>query len=376
MSDLPRVLIVDDSRMVRTSLARHLKGIYEVKEEGDGEAAWQTLVLDHTIAAVISDLQMPVLDGFGLLERVRACKLARLRDIPFVLISGEDDQEVLDRAEKLGVSDFIGKGISAVELKTRLGHLLQFAATRQNLEEARAQQVQDAVTGLFTRKYVELQAAQALSHAFRHHGEASVMVIGFDGYPALVEQIGHAKAAEMGVKFAKLVAGKIRREDSLGHFEDGRFAIVSPGTSPGACIAFADRVRRAVADSVVSSGGKRLALTMSVGVASVPVDRVISASSLLTLAASRMEAAMAAGGNRTESGDLAEHVPVLPLTMNQALELLRDQRPEAVVKQLGRLGQQLLPMLQLLQQELGVDLPLDVLEKRLADREQQQAQPD
>ena len=71
MSDLPRVLIVDDSRMVRTSLARHLKGIYEVREEGDGEAAWQTLVLDHTIAAVISDLQMPVLmaldfwSGFG-----------------------------------------------------------------------------------------------------------------------------------------------------------------------------------------------------------------------------------------------------------------------------------------------------------------------
>ena len=159
MSDLPRLLIVDDSRMVRASLARHLKGVYEVKEEGDGEAAWQTLVLDHTIAAVISDLQMPVLDGFGLLERVRTCKLSRLRDIPFILISGEEDQEVLERAERLGVSDFISKGVTAVELKTRLGHLLQFAQTRQSLEEARAQQVQDAVTGLFTRKYVELQAA-------------------------------------------------------------------------------------------------------------------------------------------------------------------------------------------------------------------------
>lgn len=372
MSDLPRVLIVDDSRMVRASLVRHLKGVYEVKEEGDGEAAWQTLVLDHTIAAVISDLQMPVLDGFGLLERVRTCKLSRLRDIPFILISGEEDQEVLERAERLGVSDFISKGITAVELKTRLGHLLQFAQTRQSLEEARAQQVQDAVTGLFTRKYVELQAAQALSHAFRHQGEASVMVIGFDGYDALVEQVGRSRAADMGVKFARLVAGKIRREDSLGHFGEGRFAIVSPGTPAAACIAFADRVRRAVADSVVSAGGKRLVLTMSAGVASVPQDRVISASSLLDLAASRMEAAMGAGGNRTESGGLATHVQEQPLTVNRALELLRDQRPEAVVKQLGRLGQQLLPMLVLLQQELGVTLPLEDLEKRLADRERQQ----
>lgn len=372
MSDLPRILIVDDSRMVRASLVRHLKGTYEVKEEGDGEAAWQTLVLDHTIAAVISDLQMPVLDGFGLLERVRACKLARLRDIPFVLISGEEDPEVLERAQRLGVSDFISKGISAVELKTRLAHLLQFAQTRQHLEEARAQQVQDAVTGLFTRKYVELQAAQALSHAFRHQGEASVMVIGFDGYAELVQQIGRSRASDMGVKFAKLVAGKIRREDSLGHFGEGRFAIVSPGTPPVACIAFADRVRRAVADSVVSAGGRRIALSMSAGVASVPEDRVISASSLLDLAAARMEAAMQAGGNRTESGGLAALVQEQPLTVNRALELLRDQRPEAVVRQLGRLGRQLLPMLALLQQELGVELPLGELEQRLADRERQQ----
>lgn len=372
MPDLPRILIVDDSRMVRASLARHLKDLYEVREEGDGEAAWQTLVLDHTIAAVISDLQMPVLDGFGLLERVRACKLSRLRDIPFVLISGEEDKEFLDKAEQLGVSDFINKGISAVELKTRLGHLLQFASTRQSLEEAKAQQVQDPDTGLFTRKYIELQAAQALSHACRHNSEASVMVIGFDDYAALVQQVGDTKAAEMGVKFAKLVAGKIRREDCLGHFAIGRFAIVSPGTSPGACISFADRVRRAVADAVITAAGKRLSLTMSVGVASVPVDRVISAGSLMDLACARMEAAMQAGGNRTESGSLAQHAPVQPLTINRALELLRDNRPEAVVAQLGRLGQQVLPLLRLMQQELGVELPLASLEQRLADREQQQ----
>jgi diguanylate cyclase (GGDEF)-like protein len=369
VSDLPRILIVDDSRMVRASLARHLQGVYDVREEADGEAAWQTLVLDHSIVAVISDLQMPVLDGFGLLERVRSCKLARLRDIPFVLISGEEDQAFLDKAERLGVSDFISKGITAVELKTRLGHLLQFAVTRQHLEEARAQQVQDQETGLFTRKYIELQCAQALSHAFRHHGEASVMVIGFDRYPALVDQVGEAKAADLGVKFARLVGGKIRREDCLGHFAPGRFAIVSPGTSPLACISFADRVRRAVADAVITAGGKRLTLTMSVGVASVPADRVISAGSLLDLAASRMEAAMAAGGNRTDSGDLGKNAPALPLSVNQALEWLRDKRPDMVRPQLPRLGQQVLPLLELLQQEFGVELHLDELTKKLAERQ-------
>ena len=63
--ELPRLLIVDDSRMVRASIIKHLKGRYAYREEVNGEAAWQTLVLDPTIRAVISDLGMPVLDGFG-----------------------------------------------------------------------------------------------------------------------------------------------------------------------------------------------------------------------------------------------------------------------------------------------------------------------
>ncbi|RQW78612.1 MAG: response regulator, partial [Methylococcus sp.] len=49
MTDLVRILVVDDSRLVRMALARNLKGTFDVREEGDGEAAWQQLLLDHSI---------------------------------------------------------------------------------------------------------------------------------------------------------------------------------------------------------------------------------------------------------------------------------------------------------------------------------------
>jgi len=55
----PRVLIVDDSRMVRASITRLIRDAYEVREEGDGEAGWQTLLLDPTLQVVISDLSSP-----------------------------------------------------------------------------------------------------------------------------------------------------------------------------------------------------------------------------------------------------------------------------------------------------------------------------
>ena len=134
VANLPRILVVDDSKVVRASLAHHLKGIYDVREEENGESAWQTLVLDHSILAVISDLQMPKLDGFQLLERVRASRLRRLQQLPFILVSGEEGEEERLRASSLGVSDFIAKGAGRAEILLRLNHLLALSDARHHLK--------------------------------------------------------------------------------------------------------------------------------------------------------------------------------------------------------------------------------------------------
>lgn len=73
----PVVLLIDDSRLVRASIARHLKDVYEVQEAGDGEDGWQKLLAEPRVKAVISGLSMPHLDGYQLLERIRTCKITR-----------------------------------------------------------------------------------------------------------------------------------------------------------------------------------------------------------------------------------------------------------------------------------------------------------
>lgn len=367
MADQPRILVVDDSRLVRASLVKHLQGHYDTREEADGEAAWQTLVLDHSVQAVISDLQMPKLDGYQLLERVRTSKLRRLQELPFILVSGEETEDERQRAKALGVSDFLTKGSGASEILTRLEHLLALSRARQNLDEGREHMVQDPVTGLFTRKYVELQAAQALSHAARHDSEVSLMVLGFDGYAEVCEKLGAEGAEQVGTRFAKLLAGKIRREDSLGHFGTGQYAIVSPGTAPALCASFANRVREAVEVAHVAAHGQRVILTVSIGVASVPEDQVTSAGALLDLAGRRMAEAMAAGGNRIVAGGQGQ-APVRKLGVQHALELLVAERPEAVMPHLPQLGLQILPLLKVLDKEFGLDLPLAEIELRLSKR--------
>ena len=366
MEDLPHVLVVDDSRVVRISLINHLKGSYVVREEGDGEAAWQTLVLDSSIRAVISDLQMPKLNGYELLERVRTSKLRRLQNMPFILVSGEEAEEERAKARAMGVSDFVTKGAGSAEILVRLNYLLALSSAQESIETVREQQVQDPETGLFSRKYLEIQVAQALAHSARHGVETSVMILGFDHFEELCQRYGAPVAQQVAGRFAKMLAGKIRQEDSLGHFGAGQYAVVAPGTAASFCATFAERVREAVEVARLSVQGETVALTVSIGLASVPADQVTSAIALLDIASQRMQEAMAAGGNRTESGGIV--ATLRPISLHHALELLAANRAETVKPHLPTLGRKLLPLLELMERELGLALPLAELERRLSER--------
>jgi two-component system cell cycle response regulator len=102
-----RVLLVDDSRIVRTTIAKLIRKSFDVKEESDGEAGWQAISTDPSIVVVFSDIQMPKLDGFGLLERIRGSQDARIKGIPVIMISGRRDQEAraCGRGERLHHQD-------------------------------------------------------------------------------------------------------------------------------------------------------------------------------------------------------------------------------------------------------------------------------
>ena len=366
VAELPHVLVVDDSRVVRISLINHLKGTYSVREEADGEAAWQTLVLDHSIRAVISDLQMPKLNGYELLERLRTSKLRRLQNMPFILVSGEESEEERAKASALGVSDFVTKGVGSAEILRRLNNLMALSDAQEHIEAAREQQVQDPDSGLFSRKFLEVQIAQALAHSARHGVETSVMVLGFDGFSNLCERFGTSVADQVAGRFAKMLASKIRQEDSIGHFGAGQYAIIAPSTAASYCATFGERVREAIELARLTVQGEMVTLTVSIGLASVPADQVASALALLDVAGARMQQAMESGGNRLESGGT---VPQLrPISLRHALELLATDRPETVIPHLPALGAQLMPLLELMGKELGLALPLAELERRLSER--------
>ena len=78
----PRILAVDDSRVMRRAMTKVLGKDYDVVEAEHGEDAWTYLTNDQTIQVVFTDLSMPYLDGFGLLERMRSSDDLHLQEMP------------------------------------------------------------------------------------------------------------------------------------------------------------------------------------------------------------------------------------------------------------------------------------------------------
>lgn len=121
----PRVLIVDDSRIVRTTLARQVEAVYDIREASDGVEAWETVLIDPTIRIVITDLTMPNLDGYGLLLRIRESRIRRIRVMPVVVVSGAQEAAEHARVHAAGATDLISKGATAAELLACLSMVLQ-----------------------------------------------------------------------------------------------------------------------------------------------------------------------------------------------------------------------------------------------------------
>lgn len=124
MSEKSTILVVDDSRSVRAALKKYLSDHYIALEAEDGEAGWEALMAHPEISLVISDIQMPRLDGYGFICRIRAVNNPQIRKKPLVVITGAEDDITLERAYACGANDFIRKPLDFSDLVNRVQSLL------------------------------------------------------------------------------------------------------------------------------------------------------------------------------------------------------------------------------------------------------------
>jgi two-component system, chemotaxis family, chemotaxis protein CheY len=122
------VLVVDDSAAIRKILHRVLRqtgmAIQSIEEAGDGQEALDVLGA-HKIDLVLSDINMPKMDGLQLLASMKAA--AQWRHIPVVMITTEGGEAKVSEAVKLGAAGYVRKPFTADQIKEKLAGILESA---------------------------------------------------------------------------------------------------------------------------------------------------------------------------------------------------------------------------------------------------------
>ncbi|HEY0753521.1 MAG TPA: ATP-binding protein [Ktedonobacteraceae bacterium] len=128
------VLVVDDNADMRAYLARLLRPLYQVALAADGSAALE--MIDVTRPDVIlSDVMMPGLDGFALLETLRATPTTA--SMPVILLSARAGEEATLEALREGANDYLVKPFSAGEVLARVRLWVEIVRLRKEAEQAR-----------------------------------------------------------------------------------------------------------------------------------------------------------------------------------------------------------------------------------------------
>ena len=382
-ADKRRILVVDGSRLVRATLAKRLEDCFGIIEEDNGESAWQRLMLDGSIVAVVSGLEPPRLAAPDLLARMRASALRRLRETPVVLLVSDLDNPGANADEwrRQGVAGFMSKSMDKEAMAACLENALsvpsQAAPLPGSQDEARdgaRDHAHDGAQGGSTVSPPPLLGAEdflaavaSLPHAVESDESLCVLVFGIDRLDELTARFGADVPDLLTGRIAKLLAAKIDPRDVLGRCGEDRVAIVSHGVDLSSGGYFGRRVCKSMAQGQISIHGQKIRLTASVGVAATPDDRVASAEELLALASARLKQAMVCGGNTVCS----ELRPDCPLYRKDAemLALCRLLGGEALgAEQKDALGIAVLPLLQKLDATLALGLPLADVERHLTQR--------
>lgn len=306
-----RVLVVDDAQVMRRAVEKMLQSDYEVVLANDGEAGWEALTQDDRIEMLITDIQMPRLDGYGLICRVRADASARIHDLPIITITGAEDDETRIRAYACGSTDFIIKPFDKKLLQSRVYAYLRLK--RASLLHANALRSDASAVDPLTRlKGLGAFVAAgkiAFQQAREQHQDLSVAAVDIDEFDALRRQHGPGSADALLQRLAAVLTGSARGGDVVARVGEAEFALLLPQANREHALARCEELRvRIAGESLVAHGGTVTA-NASIGLVTLSTDAPETFEKAVALVEQRLSQARSDGGNRVGVTLLSDVMP-------------------------------------------------------------------
>ncbi len=205
---VPHILVIDDC----ISLQQFINGILLPTGAritfADGGEEGLRLASELRPTLILLDYEMPDCDGFQVLSRLSEDE--QLQDIPVVMITGNNDQSLIESAFELGVCDYINKPFLPVELRARVRSALK---TRALVDDLREKLKFDALTGLPSKANLIERLRSSITRSRLGGSFFAIMFIDLDRFKWINDSLGHDCGDHALKEAAKRLRASVRSSD-------------------------------------------------------------------------------------------------------------------------------------------------------------------
>jgi two-component system cell cycle response regulator len=273
------VLVVDDDGLVREHLKALLRmGGYEVLTAASGAEAL------HVMAAqdchiVLTDWQMPDMDGLALCRQIRSKHAASY--VYVVMLTVQSAQCDVLAGLAAGIDDYVLKGVSSEEILarlqvgrriTRLEQLL-----RHSTHENRRLTVTDPLTGARNRRYLVEYLSREVTRSRRYDRPLAILACDVDDLHDVNERLGREAGDTVLAEIVARASSCIRKElDWIARSAGDEFIVVLPDTNIQAASHVARKLREVLRRGPVSTFSGLVTPTMSIGVTALQASHELA----------------------------------------------------------------------------------------------------
>jgi len=300
-----KLLLVEDEPTQRLLIARILRNVGYCVEVANNGADALKMIKTGKYQLVLSDWEMPGMDG------VTLCRLVREANLPSVyilLLTSHGAAAHAVEGLRAGANDFIRKPADETELVARLDAGRRMVLLEKSLREANSQieklSVTDPLLGIFNRRYLHERLPQEAARSRRYGQPLSLVMADLDHFKKINDTYGHQSGDLVLQHAVNLGLSTLRVSDWIARYGGEEFVIVLPETPLLGAYAVAERMRRLCAETPVATAESKLLVTASFGVATIdgvapsPED----AEAMLRAADKALYESKRAGRNRVTCG--------------------------------------------------------------------------
>jgi PAS domain S-box-containing protein len=231
----PRILLADDNADMREYVSRLLRGHYDVEAVADGEKALQS-ARERRPDLILSDVMMPKLDGFALVQSVRSDEA--MKGIPVILLSARAGEESRVEGLESGADDYLIKPFSARELQARVRSQLAMARIRQEGKELEHKlRLEAELLAAIVASSDDAIISKNLDGIITSWNKSAERIFGYTAKEAVGQHITLIIPPERSPEEVQIIE-RLRRGERIDHFQtvrlrkDGTRVDVSSTLSP------------------------------------------------------------------------------------------------------------------------------------------------